>query len=308
MSPREQATSEPFRLAPGRPHRARAHAVASPSTGDAMRGARAIRSPRRCSPTACISSGVHSSIIVRAASSAPAPRNRTRWWSWARREAPSPTARNRPSSFITGWRRASQNRWPSLALRCPLGQLTAEPVPSARVLLQDIHVAGGLLGGALRAADQARRRAWAARRSTPTPIATRRPTPIATCWSSAPARRGSWRRSPPGAPARASSWRRRIFALAGVCLSERASLDGAPASAWAESALAELAGLDTVRLMRRTTVFGVYDQGTYGAVERVNDHVAMPPAHEPRQRGWRIVAKRSGARLRRYRACARLCR
>ena len=42
----------------------------------------------------------------------------------------------------------------------------------------------------------------------------------------------------------------------------------------------------------RTTVFGVYDGGTYSALERVNDHLAEPPAHEPRQRLWRIVAKR----------------
>ena len=48
-----------------------------------------------------------------------------------------------------------------------------------------------------------------------------------------------------------------------------------------------------VRLMPRTTVFGVYDGATYGAVERVSDHLALPPPFEPRQRGWRIVAKRA---------------
>ena len=47
------------------------------------------------------------------------------------------------------------------------------------------------------------------------------------------------------------------------------------------------------RILRRTTVLGVYDGGTYGAIERVNDHVAEPPAHEPRQRLWSIVAKRA---------------
>ena len=55
--------------------------------------------------------------------------------------------------------------------------------------------------------------------------------------------------------------------------------------------MAELKSFDTVQLMPRTTVYGVYDQGTYGAVERVNDHVAVPPEHQPRQRGWRIVAR-----------------
>jgi sarcosine oxidase subunit alpha len=42
--------------------------------------------------------------------------------------------------------------------------------------------------------------------------------------------------------------------------------------------------------MPRTTVFGVYDGGTYGAVERVTDH--LPSAAGPRQRYWKIVAKR----------------
>ena len=52
------------------------------------------------------------------------------------------------------------------------------------------------------------------------------------------------------------------------------------------------AALPDVRILPRTTVFGVYDHGTYAALERVNDHVAVPPEHEPRQRFWRIHAKR----------------
>jgi sarcosine oxidase subunit alpha len=44
--------------------------------------------------------------------------------------------------------------------------------------------------------------------------------------------------------------------------------------------------------MTRSAVFGVYDGGTYGALERVNDHVAEPPEHQVRQRLWRIVARR----------------
>src|SRR5690606_40311994 len=50
--------------------------------------------------------------------------------------------------------------------------------------------------------------------------------------------------------------------------------------------------LDNVRVMTRTTVFGVYDGGIYGAIERVSDHLPMPPQFQPRQRLWRIVAKR----------------
>jgi heterotetrameric sarcosine oxidase alpha subunit len=81
------------------------------------------------------------------------------------------------------------------------------------------------------------------------------------------------------------------FRFGGRLLSERLSIDGMPAATWVEGVLGELAGFDTVRLMPRTTVYGVYDQGTYGAVERVNDHVAASPDYQPRQRGWRIVAK-----------------
>jgi sarcosine oxidase subunit alpha len=55
--------------------------------------------------------------------------------------------------------------------------------------------------------------------------------------------------------------------------------------------LAEFAGLPDVRMFTRTTVFGVYDGGTYGAVERVADH--LPDSDLPRQRLWRIVARRA---------------
>ena len=65
-----------------------------------------------------------------------------------------------------------------------------------------------------------------------------------------------------------------------------------PAAEWIARTLAELAALPDVRIMRRTTVFGVYDGGTYGALERVNDHLPSPPEHQVRQRLWRIVAKR----------------
>src|SRR5262249_49658638 len=61
---------------------------------------------------------------------------------------------------------------------------------------------------------------------------------------------------------------------------------------WAAHVEAELAALPEVRVLRRTTVVGVYDGGTYSALERVSDHLAAPPAHAPRQRLWRIFARR----------------
>src|ERR1043166_3781505 len=83
------------------------------------------------------------------------------------------------------------------------------------------------------------------------------------------------------------------FRLGGRLLSERHEIDGKPGVAWAAGVEAELAAMSHVRIMRRTAVTSVYDHGQYAAVERVNDHVAVPPEHEPRQRGWKIVAKRA---------------
>lgn len=83
------------------------------------------------------------------------------------------------------------------------------------------------------------------------------------------------------------------FELGGRILSERQTINRAPATDWLLKSVEELSANPNVVLMRRTTVFGVYDQGTYGAVERVSDHLAVPPPYHPRQRVWRIVAKQS---------------
>lgn len=80
------------------------------------------------------------------------------------------------------------------------------------------------------------------------------------------------------------------FRLGGRLLAERLEVGGRSGAAWAENVAAELAALPSVRVMPRTTVFGVYDGGLYGAVERVADHLAEPPKFTPRQRLWRIAA------------------
>jgi methylglutamate dehydrogenase subunit C len=81
--------------------------------------------------------------------------------------------------------------------------------------------------------------------------------------------------------------------LGGRLLSDTAEIDGKPGLAWSEAAEAALRDYPEMRILRRTTVFGAYDHGTYGALERVADHKPAPDAHEPRQRYWRIVAKRA---------------
>ena len=46
-----------------------------------------------------------------------------------------------------------------------------------------------------------------------------------------------------------------------------------------------------VKIMTRTTVFGLYDNGTAGVIERVTDHCASAPSYMPRQRFWTVRAK-----------------
>ena len=48
-----------------------------------------------------------------------------------------------------------------------------------------------------------------------------------------------------------------------------------------------------LRVITRCSVFGAYDGGTYGALERVTDHLSQPEDGRPRQRLWRIVARRT---------------
>lgn len=56
--------------------------------------------------------------------------------------------------------------------------------------------------------------------------------------------------------------------------------------------VATLAGLG-VRLMSRTTAFGLYDNGTAGLVERVTDHLPEPTEFHPRQRFWTLRAQQT---------------
>ncbi|WP_204114865.1 sarcosine oxidase subunit alpha family protein [Shimia biformata] len=73
---------------------------------------------------------------------------------------------------------------------------------------------------------------------------------------------------------------------------ETLEVDGRPGADWAAAVVAELASMDNVRLMPRTTVTGAYDQGTYGALERVAHHLE-DRGDRPLECFWRIVAKRA---------------
>jgi sarcosine oxidase subunit alpha len=80
--------------------------------------------------------------------------------------------------------------------------------------------------------------------------------------------------------------------LGGRLLVSDETIGDMPAATWVAATLAELASLPNVRLMARTTVIGAYDQGTYGALERVGLHLPSAP-HLPRECFWRIAAKQT---------------
>ena len=82
------------------------------------------------------------------------------------------------------------------------------------------------------------------------------------------------------------------FMLGGRLNSETYELDGTHGSEWAKATIAELTAMDNVRVMSRTTVYGAYDHGVFGALERCTDHLASSDG-KPRQILWRIYSKRS---------------
>ncbi|QPH52977.1 sarcosine oxidase subunit alpha family protein [Pontivivens ytuae] len=74
---------------------------------------------------------------------------------------------------------------------------------------------------------------------------------------------------------------------------ESFEIGGTSGADWAAGVAAELAALPNVTLMTRTTVTGAYDGGTYGAYQRVAEHLGTLPQHCPRGTFWRIAARRA---------------
>ncbi len=80
------------------------------------------------------------------------------------------------------------------------------------------------------------------------------------------------------------------FMLGGRLNGEALDVGGMAGADWARQVVDELQSLPNVSVMPRTTITGAYDGGTYGALERVADHLPdTSPA--PRQIFWRIVAR-----------------
>ncbi len=81
--------------------------------------------------------------------------------------------------------------------------------------------------------------------------------------------------------------------LGGSLLFEREEIAGLSGFDWAQEVITELASMPNVTLRPRTTIFGWYDGNIFGAVERVADHILAPSHNDPRQRYWRIIAKKA---------------
>lgn len=81
------------------------------------------------------------------------------------------------------------------------------------------------------------------------------------------------------------------FLTGGRLNAEWHEVDGMPGYEWAVKIRAELDAMPNVRVMPRTTVFGVFDHGAYGAVEQTAPKALSPD--KPRQILWRIYAGQS---------------
>ena len=82
------------------------------------------------------------------------------------------------------------------------------------------------------------------------------------------------------------------FVMGGRLNAETHEVDGRCGRTWAADAVRELASMEKVRLMPRTTVIGAFDHGIFGALERCTDHLAASDG-KPRQVLWRLYTKRA---------------
>ena len=73
---------------------------------------------------------------------------------------------------------------------------------------------------------------------------------------------------------------------------ENFTIEDKPGSEWAAEVTAQLEAMDNVHVFRRTTVFGYYDHNVVAAVEKVSDHLPVPPQGHPRQRMWTFYPNR----------------
>ena len=82
------------------------------------------------------------------------------------------------------------------------------------------------------------------------------------------------------------------FLPGGRLNSERYIVDDQTSAQWAQLALAELSSLPNVRVLTRTSVYGGFDHGIYGALQRMTDHLP-DSGDKPRQLLWRIYTRQT---------------
>ena len=194
---------KPYRLPTGGRDRPHADRSPSPSTAGLFRATTATRSPRRCSPTASTWSGARSSTTGRAASDrARARRSRTRWSRRSRAGRPRHAQPARDAGRALRRPRRGEPEPLAVAVASTSARSTISRRRSSRPASTTRPSCGPRSRSGrkcLRAGDPPRRRPRArAGRARSRPLRCTA-TPIATCWWSAPARRGSPPRSPPPA-------------------------------------------------------------------------------------------------------------
>ena len=69
-------------------------------------------------------------------------------------------------------------------------------------------------------------------------------------------------------------------------------IDGQTGSEWATNMVAELAAMDNVRLLNRTTGIGYFQQNMVVLSERVTEHLSRPEHGEARERMWQVRAEK----------------
>lgn len=78
----------------------------------------------------------------------------------------------------------------------------------------------------------------------------------------------------------------------GSLLWEGGEIDGKPGKDWVDQTIDALSQLSNVRVMARTMAFGYYDHNLVGMLERRTDHLPSGQRAGPRQRLWKVRAKR----------------
>ena len=82
------------------------------------------------------------------------------------------------------------------------------------------------------------------------------------------------------------------FLLGGSLNGEKLQINDVSASDWGAQIIEELKSFENVRLLHKTTVYGAFDHGIFGALE-VKDYTGQFENKKPRQVLWRIYAKQS---------------